>query len=65
MLTTNSISLRPTDEVGEDGWQFFFMTRDANASKIPLSEEFVFKVIASAVPEEITFNKLVWASDFQ
>ncbi|KIK47456.1 hypothetical protein CY34DRAFT_799419 [Suillus luteus UH-Slu-Lm8-n1] len=58
-------SLRPTDEVGEDGWQFFLFGRELDLTKIAESEELVFKTIASLIPTEITFNKLVWMSDFR
>jgi len=61
----SSVYLRPTDEVGKDGWQFILFSRDLEMSKVAQSEELVFNAIASLVPAEITFNKLVWASDFR
>jgi hypothetical protein len=60
-----SLSLRPTDEVGEDGWQFSLFGRELDLTKIAESEELVFKTIASLIPTEITFNKLAWMSDFR
>lgn len=59
------LSLRPTDEVGEDGWQFSLFGRELDLTKIAESEELVFKTIASLIPTEITFNKLAWMSDFR
>jgi len=64
-LTTHSVSLRPTDEVGEDGWQCLLTGRDLDVSKVAQSEELIFESIASAIPTEITFNKLVWVSEFR
>ncbi|KAG2125954.1 FAD binding domain-containing protein [Suillus clintonianus] len=59
------LSLRPTDEIGEDGWQFFLFGRELDLAKIAESEELVFETIASLIPTEITFNKVVWMSDFR
>jgi hypothetical protein len=50
----HSIDLRPTDEVGEDGWQFILVSCDVG-----------FETIASVIPTDITFNKLAWASEFR
>ncbi|KAG2128040.1 FAD binding domain-containing protein [Suillus bovinus] len=58
-------SLRPTDEIGEDGWQFVVINNDLDMTKIAQSEELIFKIIASAIPTEVTFKKLVWVSDFR
>ncbi|KAG1745373.1 FAD binding domain-containing protein [Suillus paluster] len=60
-----SLSLRPTDEIGEDGWKFFISDRELELTKIMKSEELIFEAIASFVPTEITFNKLVWVSEFR
>jgi hypothetical protein len=57
--------LRPTDEIDEDGWQCLILGRDLDVSKVVKSEELVFEVIASLVPTEITFTKLVWVSEFR
>ncbi|KAG1734178.1 FAD binding domain-containing protein [Suillus lakei] len=59
------LSLRPTDEIGEDGWQFFIYGHELDPTKIAKSEELVFETIASLIPTEITFNKLAWVSDFR
>ncbi|KAG0697640.1 FAD binding domain-containing protein [Suillus ampliporus] len=58
-----SLSLRPTDEIGEDGWQFFIS--DPELTKIAQSEELILETILSFIPTEITFNKLVWVSEFR
>ncbi|KAG1904383.1 FAD binding domain-containing protein [Suillus fuscotomentosus] len=58
------VSLRPTDEIGEDGWQFVIIDNDLDTTKVAQSEELIFEIIASAIPTEITFKKLVWVSEF-
>ena len=64
-MTTYSITLRPTDEVGEDGWQCLLTGRDIDVSMLAQSEELIREAITSAIPTEITFNKLVWVSEFR
>ncbi|KAG1799865.1 FAD binding domain-containing protein [Suillus plorans] len=59
------VSLRPTNEIGEDGWQFVIIDNDLDTTKVAQSEELIFEIIASAIPTEITFNKLVWVSEFR
>ncbi|KAG1875472.1 FAD binding domain-containing protein [Suillus subalutaceus] len=59
------VTLRPTDEVGEDGWQFLLYGHELDIPKIAQSEELVFETIASLIPTEITFNKVVWMSEFR
>jgi hypothetical protein len=34
-------------------------------SKVAQSKELIFEIIASVIPTEITFNKLVWTSEFR
>ncbi|KAG1777059.1 FAD binding domain-containing protein [Suillus placidus] len=58
-------SLRPTDEIGEDGWQFVIFGDDADLTKVAQSEELIFEIIASLIPTEVRFNKLVWVSEFR
>ncbi|KAG1881310.1 hypothetical protein F4604DRAFT_1747483 [Suillus subluteus] len=53
------LSLRPTDEVGEDGWQFFLYGHELDITKIAQSQELVFR------DHCITFSKAVWMSDSQ
>ncbi|KAG2035873.1 FAD binding domain-containing protein, partial [Suillus americanus] len=64
-LSTRGVTLRPTDEIGEDGWQFFIYGHELDIAKIAQSEELVFETITSLIPTEITFNKVVWMSDFR
>ncbi|KAG1791973.1 FAD binding domain-containing protein [Suillus plorans] len=61
------LSLRATDEIGEDGdgWQFSLYGRELDLTKVAESEELVFETIASLIPTEITFEKVVWMSDFR
>ncbi|KAG0694622.1 hypothetical protein DFH29DRAFT_880596 [Suillus ampliporus] len=59
-FSERSLSLRPTDEIGEDGWRFFTSDHELELTKIAQSEELIFETIASFIPAEITFNKLVW-----
>ncbi|KAG1870469.1 FAD binding domain-containing protein [Suillus tomentosus] len=58
-------SLRPTGEIGEDGWQFVIIDNDLDLTTVAQSEELIFETIASVIPTEITFNKLVWVSEFR
>ncbi|OJA21376.1 hypothetical protein AZE42_07309 [Rhizopogon vesiculosus] len=59
-----SVSLRPTDEVGEDGWQFYLMGSNLDIS-IAQKEERIFETIASLIPTEIAFKKAVWVNKFR
>ncbi|KAG1875885.1 FAD binding domain-containing protein [Suillus tomentosus] len=59
------VSLRSTDEIGNDGLQFFLFGRELDLTKIAQSEELVFETIASLIPTEITSNEVVWMSDFR
>ncbi|KAG2118485.1 FAD binding domain-containing protein [Suillus clintonianus] len=59
------LSLRPTDEIGEDGWQFFIFGRELDLTKIAENEELVFETIVSLLPTEIMFYKLVWMTYFR
>ncbi|KAG2125947.1 FAD binding domain-containing protein [Suillus clintonianus] len=59
------LALRPTDEIGEDGWQFFLFCSKLDLKNIVENEELVLETIASLIPTEVTFNKLVWMSDFR
>jgi hypothetical protein len=57
--------LRPTDEIDKDGWQCLIFGGDLDISKVAESEDLIFEAIASAIPTEITFIKLVWMSEFR
>ncbi|KAG2111328.1 uncharacterized protein F5147DRAFT_772046 [Suillus discolor] len=59
------LSLCATDEIGEDGWQFYLYGRELDLTKIAESEELVFETIALLILTEITFKKVVWMSDFR
>ncbi|KAG2339393.1 hypothetical protein BDR05DRAFT_1003356 [Suillus weaverae] len=59
------LSLRPTDEIGEDGWQFFIFGSDVDLTKVAQSEELVFETIKSLIPTEVTFTKVIWMSEFK
>ncbi|KAG2131334.1 FAD binding domain-containing protein [Suillus clintonianus] len=64
-LNDKCVSLRPTDEVGEDGWHFFILGRDIDMTKLAQNEELIFETIALLIPMEITFNKIVCASEYR
>ncbi|KAG1745451.1 uncharacterized protein EDB91DRAFT_1246325 [Suillus paluster] len=53
------------NERARDSWQFFIFGQDIDVTKIAQSQELVFETIASLIPTEVTFNKLVWVSEFQ
>ncbi|KAG1720137.1 FAD binding domain-containing protein [Suillus lakei] len=59
------ISLRPSDEIGEDGWQFILSGGDLDLTKIAQSEELILETITSLIPTELTINQLVWVSEFR
>ncbi|KAG1812529.1 FAD binding domain-containing protein [Suillus subaureus] len=59
------LSLRPSDEVGEDGWQFFMFGGDIDLTKAAQSEELVYEIIASLIPAEITFAKIICMNEFK
>ncbi|KAG1791742.1 FAD binding domain-containing protein [Suillus plorans] len=64
-MKERGLSLRPTDEIGDDGWQFFLFGRELDLTKIAESEKLVFETIVSLIPTEISVNKLVWMSYFR
>jgi hypothetical protein len=58
-LTIHSISLRPTDEVGEDGWQFFIVEPDCDVEKIAQSQQLVYEGITQILPSTSWFGRLI------
>ncbi|KAG1743422.1 hypothetical protein EDB19DRAFT_1827324 [Suillus lakei] len=64
-LNDKCVSLRPTDEIGEDGWHFSIMGRDADATNLSQNEELIFETISSMSRMEISFNKLVYSSEYR
>ncbi|KAG1722264.1 FAD binding domain-containing protein [Suillus lakei] len=59
------VSLRPTDEIGEDGWHFLILGRDIDLTELSQNEELIFEIISSMSPVEISFNKLVHSSEYR
>jgi hypothetical protein len=57
--------LRPTDEIGEDGWQFVIFDADTDLTKLAQNEELIMEIMTSVLPMEVTFNKIVWVSEFR
>ncbi|KAG2111013.1 FAD binding domain-containing protein [Suillus discolor] len=64
-LNERGLSLRPADEIGDDGWQFFLFGRELDLIEIAENEKLVFETIVSLIPTEISFSKLVWMSYFR
>ncbi|KAG1727594.1 FAD binding domain-containing protein [Suillus lakei] len=58
-IHTRGLSLRPTDEVGEDGWQFILSGSALDLTKVAQSEELILR------DHCVLFNKLVWVSEFR
>jgi hypothetical protein len=56
--------LRPTNEIGEDGWQLSMHCDDMNLREVAQSEERIFEIIASLIHLEITFTKVICASEY-
>jgi hypothetical protein len=65
VLKTYSISLRPTNEIGEDGWQFFLHCDDLDLAEVAQSEERIFEIIAPLIPLEINFTKVLCANEYR
>ncbi|OAX31107.1 hypothetical protein K503DRAFT_870765 [Rhizopogon vinicolor AM-OR11-026] len=64
-ITDRAVSLCPTDEIGEDGWQFFILGSDYVIETIAQSQQLIFEIIASMIDMDITFHKLIWATDYR
>ncbi|KAG2749040.1 hypothetical protein P692DRAFT_20954002 [Suillus brevipes Sb2] len=60
-----NISLRPTNEIGEDGWQFFLHCDDLDLAEVAQSEERIFEIIAPLIPLEINFTKVLCANEYR
>ncbi|EGN99583.1 hypothetical protein SERLA73DRAFT_72393 [Serpula lacrymans var. lacrymans S7.3] len=63
-MKTNLLVLRPTEEVGLDGYQFSMFGSAVNFSIVKSSAD-VYKHIASIVPTNLTFEELIWVSEFR
>ncbi|KAH7925919.1 hypothetical protein BV22DRAFT_1128595 [Leucogyrophana mollusca] len=59
------VMLRPTEEVGEDGFQFVLVWRGVDVSKLVTDKEALYQTIREIIPTEIEFKELVWASEFR
>jgi hypothetical protein len=57
--------LRPTNEIGEDGWQFFLHCDDLDLAEVAQSEERIFEIIAPLIPLEINFTKVLCANEYR
>ncbi|KAG2118481.1 FAD binding domain-containing protein [Suillus clintonianus] len=64
-FSERGVVLQPSNEVGENGWQFFIFGPELDKTKIAQSEDLVFETITSLIPAEITFDRVVWMSAFQ
>ncbi|KAG1884186.1 FAD binding domain-containing protein [Suillus subluteus] len=64
-VTGRGLTLRPTDEIGDDGWQFLLSVADVDLTKLAQSEELIMEIIASLLPMAVTFNKIVWVSEYR
>ncbi|EGN96518.1 hypothetical protein SERLA73DRAFT_184588 [Serpula lacrymans var. lacrymans S7.3] len=62
---SGTVVLRPTNELGEDGFQFVAAGRDVDVPKLAGSKEELFKFISSTIDTEIEFNELIWSSEFR
>ncbi|EGN97139.1 hypothetical protein SERLA73DRAFT_183757 [Serpula lacrymans var. lacrymans S7.3] len=63
--STDRIVLRPTEEVGPNGYQFIISESNIDFEKLQSNDEEVFKYIASLIPTELTFEELIWISEFR
>ncbi|KIK98566.1 hypothetical protein PAXRUDRAFT_133959 [Paxillus rubicundulus Ve08.2h10] len=61
----NLVSLRPTDEIAPDGFQFLVVTKDYDPKQLVADKELLFKSISENIGAEVNFRELVWASEFR
>ncbi|KAH7925920.1 hypothetical protein BV22DRAFT_1033415 [Leucogyrophana mollusca] len=59
------VMLRPTEEVGEDGFQFFLVWQGFDFSKLVTDKEALYQAIREVIDTEIEFKELVWVSEFR
>ncbi|KAG2035231.1 FAD binding domain-containing protein [Suillus americanus] len=64
-LNDKRVSLRSTDEIGDDGWYFLMLGHDVDTTKLSQNEELIFETIALMSPMEISFNRLVYSSEYR
>ncbi|KAH7925947.1 hypothetical protein BV22DRAFT_398881 [Leucogyrophana mollusca] len=58
-------NLRPTDEVGENGFQMTLTGTDLDPPKLLADNNELFAYISEATGADITFHEVVWASEFR
>ncbi|KAG1801887.1 FAD binding domain-containing protein [Suillus subaureus] len=56
---------RTVHEIGEDGWQFMISAPDVDLTKLAQSEKLIMEIIAPLLPTVVTFNKVVWVSEYR
>ncbi|KIJ19100.1 hypothetical protein PAXINDRAFT_166970 [Paxillus involutus ATCC 200175] len=59
------VSLRPTDEIAPDGFQFFLITKDYAPKQLVDDKELLYKCMSEQMGTEVGFRGLVWASEFR
>ncbi|KAH7928575.1 hypothetical protein BV22DRAFT_192143 [Leucogyrophana mollusca] len=64
-LKTATLVLRPTDEVGEDGFQFILLGQGLNSGNLTTNKEELYKCLLEMTGTEIEFKELIWASEFR
>ncbi|EGN99578.1 hypothetical protein SERLA73DRAFT_159829 [Serpula lacrymans var. lacrymans S7.3] len=62
---TNFIIIRPTEEIDPDGYQFTMSESTVDYPVVKSSADEVYKHIASLVPTNLTFEELIWVSEFR
>ncbi|KAH7923394.1 hypothetical protein BV22DRAFT_1036317 [Leucogyrophana mollusca] len=58
------VMLRPTEEVGEDGFQFILTGQGFDSAKLATDKEALYQAIREVTGTEIEFKELVWVSQF-
>ncbi|EGN99604.1 hypothetical protein SERLA73DRAFT_72408 [Serpula lacrymans var. lacrymans S7.3] len=64
-MGATAIILRPTDEIAPDGYQFVMFGPGVDIPKLQSSKDELFKYIASMVHADLTFEELIWASEYR
>ncbi|KAH7920685.1 hypothetical protein BV22DRAFT_1039541 [Leucogyrophana mollusca] len=62
---TRLLMLRPTDEVGENGFQFSLFGAEADPAQLVADHDALFEFISSVTGADVTIHEVVWANEFR
>ncbi|KAG9316190.1 hypothetical protein JVU11DRAFT_2214 [Chiua virens] len=61
----NRFMLRPTDEVGPDGFQFLLSSKDYDPKQLIADEKLMFKCMSELMGQQVNVRKIVVLSEFR